>query len=253
MLGEEHAARDATDLVAGPADPLQATGHRRWGLDLNHEIDRPHVDSRARGCWWRRPLGAFPASAAPRCRRAARGRPNRGGPGRSRGRSRRSGRVEPACAITCAGASWDRTGSTPVARARGLLVEPGGQPLGEPAGVGEDDGRPVVGRRGRRCATRHVATAKGLQALARRPRSKVAPSPSALRSSTGTTTDRSSSLLLGGWTTVTGWGPPRKAATVSVGRTVAESPMRCAGARRSASSRSSERARCAPRLVPATA
>ncbi len=76
-------------------------------------------------------------------------------------------------------------------------------------------------------------------------------------SSTGTTIDRSQDLAAGGATTVTGWGPPRKAATRSGGRTVADRPTRWIGpppvSATSASSRSRVKARCAPRLVPATA
>ena len=61
--------------------------------------------------------------------------------------------------------------------------------------------------------------------------------------------------------TISGSGraaPTRSRAAVSIGRTVAERPMRCSGApplrsATSASSRSSESARCAPRLSPATA
>ena len=77
-----------------------------------------------------------------------------------------------------------------------------------------------------------------------------------LRSSTGTMTSSSICLALAGCTTVTGRAPPRKVATSAAGRTVADSPTRCARpppAPRSASSRSSDSARCAPRLVPATA
>ena len=48
-------------------------------------------------------------------------------------------------------------------------------------------------------------------------------------SSTGTTTSRSHRLSAPGATTVTGRAPPRKRATSSTGRTVADSPMRCAG------------------------
>ena len=77
--------------------------------------------------------------------------------------------------------------------------------------------------------------------------------PSALMSSTGTTTSSSMRLLDSGATTTTSRLPPRKRATSSTGRTVAESPMRRAGAGSRASSRSRESARCAPRLVPATA
>ena len=73
-------------------------------------------------------------------------------------------------------------------------------------------------------------------------------------SSTGTTTVSSMRLGLGGCTTVTGRVPPRNVATSETGRTVADSPTRCAGraSPRSASSRSSDSARCAPRLFPAT-
>ena len=79
-------------------------------------------------------------------------------------------------------------------------------------------------------------------------------------SSTGTTTSSSIRFALAGCTTVTGRAPPRNVATSVGGRTVADSPTRCArppgpasAGPRSASSRSSDSARCAPRLVPATA
>ena len=76
-------------------------------------------------------------------------------------------------------------------------------------------------------------------------------------SGTGTCTDRSNVLAAGGATMVVGAWPDRKRATSSGGRTVADSPIRCAGCggtpRDSWSSRSSESARCAPRLVAATA
>ena len=47
--------------------------------------------------------------------------------------------------------------------------------------------------------------------------------------------------------------PPRNCATSSSGRTVADSPMRCSVRPVSVSSRSSDSARCAPRLVGASA
>ena len=78
-------------------------------------------------------------------------------------------------------------------------------------------------------------------------------SSGAVMSSTGTTTRRSQVFSLGGATISTGAAPPRKRATSSRGRTVAERPMRWAGRSRSASSRSRLTARCAPRLPPATA
>ena len=78
-------------------------------------------------------------------------------------------------------------------------------------------------------------------------------------SSTGTMTSSSIRFELSGCTIVTGRAPPRNPATSDGGRTVADNPTRCArplateGVPRSASSRSSDSARCAPRLVPATA
>ena len=77
--------------------------------------------------------------------------------------------------------------------------------------------------------------------------------PSSLMSSTGTTTERSHSLVEGGATTRTGRPPVRKVETSSIGRTVADRPIRWAGRSSSSSSRSSVTARCAPRLVWATA
>ncbi len=75
----------------------------------------------------------------------------------------------------------------------------------------------------------------------------------AVMSSTGTTTLRSHCLADGGATIATGVLPPRNRATSSSGRTVADRPIRCAGAGSSASSRSRLSPRWAPRLVPATA
>ena len=72
-------------------------------------------------------------------------------------------------------------------------------------------------------------------------------------SSTGTVTSRERSDSLSGATMRTGARPPRNRATSSCGRTVALSPTRRAGCSSRSSSRSSERARWAPRLVPATA
>ncbi len=72
-------------------------------------------------------------------------------------------------------------------------------------------------------------------------------------SGTGTCTERSKVLAAGGATIVVGASPDRNLATSSGGRTVADNPMRCAGAGDSRSRRSSDNARCAPRLVPATA
>ena len=83
--------------------------------------------------------------------------------------------------------------------------------------------------------------------------------PGSVMSSTGTITSTSSALREPASTIVTGRGavasvwPPRKRAISSSGRCVADSPMRCGGASAIASSRSSDSARCAPRLVGASA
>ncbi len=77
--------------------------------------------------------------------------------------------------------------------------------------------------------------------------------PSSVMSSTGTRTERSKVLGDAGATMRMGAEPVRNRPTSSCGRTVAESPMRCAGRSNAASSRSSDNARWAPRLVPATA
>ena len=77
--------------------------------------------------------------------------------------------------------------------------------------------------------------------------------PSSDMSSTGTTTLISTVFSDGGFTTVTGRLPPRKDAIASMGRTVADRPIRWAGVGSSASRRSRESARCAPRFDPAMA
>ena len=113
----------------------------------------------------------------------------------------------------------------------GQLVEPGGQPLGQPPGVGEHDGRAV-----RLDEVEHalldVRPDRGAPLARRRPapvRSSVG-SPMA-----GHVLDRHHDLrgrtssAIGGCTTVTGRPPARNVATSSTGRTVADSPMRCAG------------------------
>ena len=48
-LREEDPATDRADLMSAPADALHALGHRRGCLDLDHEVDRPHVDPELEG------------------------------------------------------------------------------------------------------------------------------------------------------------------------------------------------------------
>ncbi len=45
VLGEQGGAADLADLVAGAPDPLQPGCRRRRRLDLDHEVDRAHVDA----------------------------------------------------------------------------------------------------------------------------------------------------------------------------------------------------------------
>ena len=45
MLGVQNPLTDLADLVARASDPLQPAGHRGWCLDLDHQIDRAHVDA----------------------------------------------------------------------------------------------------------------------------------------------------------------------------------------------------------------
>ncbi len=90
-------------------------------------------------------------------------------------------------------------------------------------------------------------------APAAEPSNSAVGTPSSRMSSTGTTTEMSNCLSDGGFTTTVSAAPPRKRATSSTGRTVADNPIRCAGFSSSASRRSRDSARCAPRLVAATA
>ena len=90
-------------------------------------------------------------------------------------------------------------------------------------------------------------------------RSSIVSWPSSPMSSTGMTTSTSSGLRMPASTMVTGRGspgadqPPRKRATSSSGRCVADSPIRWGGWLVISSSRSSDSARWAPRLVGASA
>ncbi len=95
-------------------------------------------------------------------------------------------------------------------------------------------------------------------------RDGATPASSSVMSSTGTAMRSSRFGACGGATMAAGSGrtpsppatcpaPPRKEATSSAGRTVADRPMRCAGRSRSASRRSRLSARWAPRFVPASA
>ena len=44
-LGKIRARALTAHLVAGPADSLQTGGDRRWGFDLDHQVDGSHIDA----------------------------------------------------------------------------------------------------------------------------------------------------------------------------------------------------------------
>ena len=60
VLGKQHSLGDLADLVTRAADALQTAGHRRRRLDLDHQIDRAHVDTQLQA--GRRDHGLQPAA-----------------------------------------------------------------------------------------------------------------------------------------------------------------------------------------------
>ena len=110
-LGEDAALRDVTEVVTGPADALQPAGDRLRALDLDHEVDGAHVDAELE---------------------------RRGGDeARDQARLQQLLDLGPLLAgeraVVGAGDRLVRE-----------LVEPQGEPLGEPAVVDEDDRRAVL-------------------------------------------------------------------------------------------------------------
>ncbi len=138
VLGQDHPAGDLADLVAGAPDPLHAARDRRRRLDLHDQVDGTHVDAEletAGGHHAGQPAGLEvvldqgPLLLAHRSVVGAGQQPvgaaGRAGLGHHLGGHSRFGRL-------VAGAGG------------GDLVEPGGEPLGQPPGVGEHDRRPVL-------------------------------------------------------------------------------------------------------------
>ena len=169
-LGEDAALRDVAEVVAGPADALQPARDRLRALDLDHEVDRAHVDAELerRGGDEARDLAGLQQLLD----------------------------LDPLLA---------RERAVVGARDRlvGELVEPQREPLGEPPVVDEDDRRAVlaheveqrrVDRRPDRARGRLVAGVHrdvvGQHGLAE----ARGPSPGSRMSSSATTTSRSSSL-----------------------------------------------------------
>ncbi len=111
VLREDRAAAGLADVVAGPAHPLQAPGDRARRRDLDHQVDRAHVDAQLEGA------GGHEALQASRLQLVL--------DGRAAARRDR----EPWWALTSSSSASS--------------LRPGGHPLGQPAGVDEDDRRPV--------------------------------------------------------------------------------------------------------------
>ena len=141
VLGEQGGAADLADLVSGAPDTLQARRRRGRRLDLDDEVDLAHVDAELErtgrddaaqdaGFQFVLDLRALLLGhrAVVRLRQLGR-RPGR----RPRLRHHRGGRL---CAAR------PRTRSR-VETLRVDLVEPSGEPLGEPTRVREHDRRPV--------------------------------------------------------------------------------------------------------------
>ena len=179
VLREDDAARDRLHLVAGPADALHAARHRGRRLDLDHEVDRAHVD--------------------PQLER--RGGDHRGQPARLE-------RVLDLHALLAGDRAVVRAGQL----LAGQLVEGGGHALGQAAAVHEDEGRAVRahqleqarvdGGPDRAPLPGSRPTPLARTSPVRRPR----PRPGCAMSSTGTSTARSKALRAPASTIATGRG-----------------------------------------------
>ena len=145
VLGEENAARDAPDLVAGPSDALQAARHRGRRLDLDDEVDGTHVDPELEAA--RRDDGGKRALLELLLDLAALlagDRPVVGARDLGIGVVSRT-RQRGACLGHDGGGGrgwWGQLASGGASLR--LFVESCSQALGEAAGVGEDDGRPML-------------------------------------------------------------------------------------------------------------
>ena len=139
VLGEEHAAGHLADLVAGAADPLQRAGDAGRRLDLDDQVDRAHVDAELEAAG-RDHAGESAALEVVLDDRALLLR-HRAVVGLRdhRRRAVRLTRLRHDLGRRLAVAL-----GTPACPVGGDLVQPRGQPLREPARVGEDDGRAVL-------------------------------------------------------------------------------------------------------------
>ena len=257
MLGEQPAPARLADLVAGPADALEAAGHRARRLDLDHEVDRAHVDAeleRRRGHEPLQParLELVLDHQPPLARqRAVVGLHQLDG--------RR--RAESLCADERGLLGRDERRLLPISRsAASSLSRVASRSARRRALTKISVERCSCTRSSRRgCIAGQMLRRTGPAAAGPLVGSSIT-WPSSAMSSTGTTTSISSGLRMPASTMVTGRGrrragpagssskPPRKRAISSSGRWVADRPMRCGGRSQRASSRSSVSARCGPAL-----
>ncbi len=258
VLGQHHPARHLADLVAGAADPLHAAGHRGRRLDLHDQVDGTHVDAELEAA------GRDDARQPARLEVVLDQRPlllaDRAvvGAGQQVTGAARWPRTAPSPARE---SPRRRRGSSP-ARVGRDLVQPGGEALGQPARVGEDDRRPVLldqvddalldvrpDRRGTRVAGSRPAPAAARRARASRPARvstccRARPCPRPARRPTGRAACRSAAARPGPGPRRRGSGPPRRSGAPSpTARSAARAP---AAARRAApaTARGARRAWC---------
>ena len=221
-LGEDAALGGVADAVAGAADPLQPGGHRLRRLDLEDEVDGAHVDAELQ-----------------------------------RARRHEAGQLAGLELLLDDEALLARQRAVVGAgdRLLGELVEAQREPLGGAPVVDEDDRRAVLADE-----REHLGVDRGPDRLARRLAAgervevEVSRCSGSTMLSTGTWIFRSSGLRVPVSTIVhVRLGPTRKRPTSSSGFCVAESPIRWTSRPACSARRSSVIARCAPRLVCATA
>ncbi len=128
VLGEDAAPAGLTDLVAGPADALQAAGHRARRLDLDDEVDGAHVDAQLQAAGGDQGLELAPLQLVLDVEPALPAEGAVVGLHQLVARGRR-----PALGLGGPGLALEVQ-----------LVEAGGQALGQAPGVDEDDGRVVL-------------------------------------------------------------------------------------------------------------
>ena len=142
MLGEQHAPRDLPHLVTRAAHSLERARDRGRRLDLDDQVDRAHVDAELEAA------GRHHAGEPATLQVVLDDRPLLLG---HRAVVRAGHEGSGSVALTglrhhlggCALRGGGRVIGARAGALGGQLVEPGGQPLGQPAGVGEDDGRGV--------------------------------------------------------------------------------------------------------------